>query len=254
MVGVDNPRMQPHLFKQVLRQSKYNILNYNQTFSIILYQRTMKVKIKKKGKTKQYKLISKWSDVTLEKWLRLVEVETESKSKEALETIAALSDIPKQLVKELGIQDVAVIMSRIGELQVEQDSKLKKIIEVEGKEYAFHPDLSEITLGEYADLETFIKNGIENSMPEVMAVLYRPITAKGENGVYTIEAYDGNISIRAEEMKKMSAEQVQSALVFFWSLGKELSKILPLYLMERMNKMGEELQVKVSQKNGVGSE
>ena len=175
----------------------------------------MKVKIKKKGKTKQYNLISSWSDVTLESWLKLIEVETESKSKEALETITALSDIPKQLVKELGIQDVAVIMSRIGELQVEQDSKLKRIIEVEGKEYAFHPDLSEITLGEYADLETFIKNGIENSMPEVMAVLYRPITAKGENGVYTIEAYDGNISIRAEEMKKMSAEQVQSALVFF---------------------------------------
>ena len=214
----------------------------------------MKVKIKKKGKTKQYNLISSWSDVTLESWLKLIEVETESKSKEALETITALSDIPKQLVKELGIKDVAVIMSRIGELQVEQDSKLKRIIEVEGKEYAFHPDLSEITLGEYADLETFIKNGIENSMPEVMAVLYRPITAKGGNGVYTIEAYDGNISIRAEEMKKMSAEQVQSALVFFWSLGNELSKILPLFLMERLNKMGKDLQTKASQKGGGGSE
>ena len=214
----------------------------------------MKVKIKKEGKTKQYNLINSWSDVTLESWLKLIEVETESKSTEALETITALSDIPKQLVKELGIQDVAVIMSRIGELQVEQDSKLKRIIEVEGKEYAFHPDLSEITLGEYADLETFIKNGIENSMPEVMAVLYRPITAKGENGVYTIEAYDGNISIRAEEMKKMSAEQVQSALVFFWSLGNELSKILPLFLMERLNKMGKELQLKTLQKSGGGSE
>ena len=211
----------------------------------------MKVKIKKEGKTKQYKLISKWSDVTLEKWLKLVEVETESKTTEALETIAALSDIPKQLVKELGIQDVAVI---IGELQAEQDSKLKRIIEVEGKEYGFHPSLDDITLGEYADLETFIKNGIENSMPEVMAILYRPITAKGENGVYTIEAYDGNISIRAEEMKKMSAEQVQSALVFFWSLGKELSEILPLFLMERLNKMGKELQLKTSQKSGDGSE
>ena len=214
----------------------------------------MKVKIKKEGKTKQYNVISKWSDVTLENWLKLVEAETGSKTNEALETITALSDIPKQLVKELGIQDVAVIMNRIGELQIEQDSKLKRIIEVEGKEYGFHPDLDSITLGEYADIETFIKDGIENSLPELMAVLYRPITAKGENGVYTIEAYDGNISIRAEEMKKMSAEQVQSSLVFFWSLGKELSKILPLFLMERLNKMGKELQVKVSQKSGDGSE
>ena len=214
----------------------------------------MKVKIKKEGKTKQYKLISKWSDVTLEKWLKLIDVETGSKTKEALETITALSDIPKQLVKELGIQDVAVIMSRIAELQAEQDSSLKKIIEVEGKEYGFHPDLSEITLGEYADLETFIKNGIENSMPEVMAILYRPITEKGENGVYTIEAYDGNISIRTEEMKKMSAEQVQSALRFFFALGNELSKILPSFLMERMNKMGKELQANPLPKSGDGSE
>ena len=214
----------------------------------------MKVKIKKEGKTKQYNVISKWSEVSLENWLKLVEAETGSKTNEALETIAALSDIPKQLVKELGIQDVAVIMNRIGELQQEQDSKLKRIIEVEGKEYGFHPDLDSITLGEYADIETFIKNGIENNLPELCAVLYRPITAKGENGVYTIEAYDGNISIRAEEMKKMSAEQVQSALVFFWNLGKILFEILPLYLMERLNKMGKNLQVKVSQKSGDGSE
>ena len=214
----------------------------------------MKVKIKKEGKTKNYKLISKWSDVTLEKWLKLIEVETGSKSNEAVETIAALSDIPKKLIKELSIGDVAVIMSKVGSLQQEQDNELKRIIEVEGNEYAFHPDLSSITLGEYADLETFIKNGIDDNLPEIMAVLYRPITAKGENGVYTIESYDGNISIRAEEMKKMSAEQVQSALVFFWSLGNELLKILPLYLMERLNKMGKDLETKVSQKDGDGSE
>ena len=213
----------------------------------------MKVKIKKEGKTKQYNVISKWSEVSLEKWLKLVEAEKGSKTNEALETITALSDIPKQLVKELGIQDVAVIMSRIGELQQEQDSKLKRIIEIEGKEYGFHPDLDSITLGEYADIETFIKDGIENSLPELCAVLYRPIVEK-KNDIYIIEAYDGNISIRAEEMKKMSAEQVQSALVFFWNLGNELSKILPLYLMERLNKMVKDLQTKVSASDGDGSE
>ena len=213
----------------------------------------MKVKIKKEGKTKQYNLISSWADVTLEKWIKLIEVKTESKTKEALETITALSDIPKQLVKELGIQDVAVIMSKIGELQVSQKGSLKKIIKVEGKEYGFHPDLSSISLGEYADIETMIKEGADKNLPELMAILYRPITEK-KNGVYTIEAYDGNITIRAEEMKKMSAEQVQSSLVFFWSLGNELLKILPSYLMELTQKIQKDLQTKHSQKDGVGSE
>ena len=214
----------------------------------------MKVKIKKQGKTKEFKLISKWSDVSLEQWLKLIEVETGSKTKEAEETITALSNIPKQLVRELGIQDVALIMSKLSKLQKKQDSSLKRIIEVKGKEYGFHPSLNDITLGEYADIETFIKNGIENSLPELMAVLYRPISAKGENGVYTIQAYDGSIRIRAEEMRKMSAEQVQSALVFFWNFVNELLKIMPLYLMERLNKMGKELQVNPLQKSGVGSE
>ena len=176
----------------------------------------MKVKIKKEGKVKQFKLISKWEDVTLEKWLKLIEFHKGTKSEEAEETIAALSDIPKKLIKQLELKDVAIIMTAIAELQSKQDGSLKNIIEIEGKRYGFHPDLSSITLGEWADLESLMKNDIEKNLPEVMAILYRPITAETENGIYTIEAYDGNITIRTEEMKKMSAEQVQSALVFFY--------------------------------------
>ena len=193
----------------------------------------MKVKVKKEGKVKEFKLISSWEEVSLEKWLQLIDFETGSKTEEAEETIAALSNIPKQLVKELALSDVAVIMSRIAELQQKQDTKLKRIIEIDGVEYGFHPDLSSITLGEYADIETFIKNGIEKHLPELMAVLYRPIKEK-KNDIYIIDAYDGNIRLRTEEMKKMSAQQVQSALVFFYTLGKELSEILPLYLMEQL--------------------
>ncbi len=213
----------------------------------------MKINIKKKGKTKRFKLISSWEEVTLENWLKLIDFQKGTKSKEAEETIAALSTIPKDLIKQLELKDVAVIMSKLSELQAKQDSSLKRVIEVEGKRYGFHPNLSEITLGEFADLETMIKNDIEKNMPEVMAILYRPIFDE-ENDVYTIEAYDGDISIRAEQMKKMSAEQVQSALLFFYNLGKELSMTLPLYLMERLKEMKEQSPPIASQKDGVGLE
>ena len=214
----------------------------------------MKVKIKKQGKVKEFKLINKWSEVTLSKWLKLIDFHNGSKSSEATETIAALSDIPKKLIKQLELKDVAVIMGRVAELQQKQNSSLKRIIEVEGKEYGFHPDLDSITLGEYADIETFIKNDIEKHLPELMAILYRPITERGENKVYTIQAYDGNIRIRAEQMKKMSAEQVQSALVFFYHLGNVLLTTLPSYLMERLKEMKMQSQQNPSQKSGDGSE
>jgi hypothetical protein len=212
----------------------------------------MKVKIKKEGNTKEFNLIKTWSDVTLEKWVKLVDLHKGSRSNEALETITALSDIPKQLVNELGIKDVAIIMDKIAELQRKSDGRLRNVITVEGKDYGFHANLEDITLGEWADIETFIKLGIEKQMPEIMAVLYRPIIER-KNDKYIIEAYDGNITIRAEEFKKMKAEQVQSAMVFFWNLGNELLKILPLYLTERVKKIQELLKDRTLQTNGVTS-
>ena len=213
----------------------------------------MKVQIKKQDKTETFNLIDSWSDVTLEKWMQVIDIETGSKSKEAEKTIAALSDIPKSLVKELSLRDVAVIMGKIAELQSKQNTLFKKIFEIDGIEYGMHPDLSEITLGEYADIESFIEGGFEKNMPDLMAILFRKVTAR--NGeAYTIEAYDGNITIRAEEMKKMSAEQVQASLFFFSNLGKELLKILPSYLMERTQEKVTELQTEISQNDGDGSE
>jgi hypothetical protein len=173
----------------------------------------------------------------LETWLKLIEFQTGSKSKEAEETIAAMSDIPKQLINQLSLKDVAVIMEKISELQAEQNSSLKKIIEIDGVEYGFMPDLDSITLGEYADLETFIKNGIEEQLPEVMAVLYRPVTEKTDSGVYTIEKYGGDLTIRAEQMKKMSAEQVQSALVFFYNFVSVSFLTLESFLTMKQKEM-----------------
>ena len=196
----------------------------------------MKVKIKKEGKVKEFKLIDSWSDVNLSTWLKLIEFETGTKTEEATETIAVLSDIPRQLIKELTLSDVVAIMSKIGELQAKQDTKLKRIITINDIEYGFHPDLDSISLGEYADIEQFIKNGIDKNLPELMSVLYRPIKLK-KNDIYIIDPYDGDIRLRAEEMKQMTAEQVQSALVFFYNFVKVLSEILQSYLMERLKEM-----------------
>ena len=191
----------------------------------------MKVKIKKEGKVKEFKLINSWEEVTLEKWLQLIDFETGTKTEEATETIAALSDIPRRLVKELALSDVANIMSKVAELQQKQDTKLKRIIEINDIEYGFHPDLDSISLGEYADIEQFIKNGIESNLPSLMAVLYRPIKEK-KNDIYIIDAYDGDIRMRTEEMKQMSAEQVQSALVFFYIFVKALCEILQSFSIQ----------------------
>ena len=213
----------------------------------------MQIKINKEGKKTNYNLIKSWNDVTLDKWVKLISRRDKTKTQDALDTISVLSDIPKKLINELAIGDVAILLKRIAELQAKEDTKLKKIIKVDGIEYGFHPNLEEISLGEYADIETYLKNGVENNLTKLMAVLYRPITER-DGKDYSIEAYGKSDSrMRAKKFEKMKARDVNSSLVFFWTFVKELSTILPSYLMEQNLMMIDNLLMTNSQTSGVGS-
>ena len=180
----------------------------------------MKVRIKQDGKKKEFNLIKKWEDVTLDRWVKLINHKGKTKSADARVTIEALSDIPATVIDKLDLATIVVILNSLATMQKSENSSLREIIEIEGKEYGFHPDLDSITLGEFADLETYMQD-MEKNLPEIMAVLFRPIVAK-EGDYYQIEAYDGEIKLRAEVMRKISAEKVQDALVFFYNFGEIL--------------------------------
>ncbi len=214
----------------------------------------MQIKINKEGKQQNFNLIKSWGDVTLDKWVKLINKKEKTKSQEALDTISILSDIPKKVINELSVEDIAVILKRIAYLQEKDNSKLKKIFKLNDIEYGFHPNLEEITLGEYADIETYLKNGIENNLTKLMAVLYRPVTERdGDN--YSIEAYGtSNSRMRAEKFKKMKASDVNNALVFFWILGKELLIALQQFLMEQNQEILNKVQMSSLQTSGVGLE
>tara|TARA_R110000787_G_scaffold181841_1_gene293856 strand:+ start:168 stop:812 length:645 start_codon:yes stop_codon:yes gene_type:complete len=212
----------------------------------------MQIKINKEGKKKNYNLIKSWNDVTLDKWVKLITKKNKLKAKEAQNTISVLSDIPKKLINELAIGDVAILLKRISDLQAKENTKLNKIITINDIKYGFHPNLEELTLGEYADIETYLNNGLEDNIDKIMAVLYRPITEEVE-GKYSIEAYGkSDLRMRAEKFKKMKAKDISNCLLFFWTFVKELSNILPLYLMERNQMMIDKLSQSNLQTSGVG--
>jgi hypothetical protein len=213
----------------------------------------MKVKINKEGKVKEFKLIDKWEDVTIETYSKLMTFTNGTKSSEALATLTELSNIPKELLNQLELKHIVLMLEKLSQLQSQEDTTLKNIIEINGVEYGFMPDLDSISLGQYADIETFIKNGIDKNLPELMAVLYSPIKLK-KNDIYIIEPYDGDIRLRAEEMKQMSATQVHSALVFFYHFGSVLLTIMQLSLIEVLQEMKTQLQVNPLPTSGIGTE
>lgn len=87
-----------------------------------------------------------------------------------------------------------------------------------GVDYAFIPDLQQITLGEYIDLEDYIINAKDWS--KAMAVMFRPVKQRVRD-LYDIEPYIGDK--RAQETAKdFPASAFITATVFFYSLSKQL--------------------------------
>ena len=77
-------------------------------------------------------------------------------------------------------------------LAILKDSETKTYyrIKVDGKEYGLNPKLNELTVGEMADIEEYLKDGQWNNIEKVLAILYRPIiNQKGK--FYQIESYNG---------------------------------------------------------------
>jgi hypothetical protein len=126
----------------------------------------------------------------------------------------------------------------------EEKPDLVKSFYLGGVEYGFVPDLDEITLGEYIDLDTYM--GDWDNIHTAMNVLYRPIKQKlGDK--YLIEDY--NIETK-DLLLQMPMDAVFGSIIFFYHLGIDLSKTMMNYLENKEEK--QLLQELGFQKSGDG--
>ena len=93
-----------------------------------------------------------------------------------------------------------------------------------GVEYGIIPDLDEMSLGEYIDLDTYI--GDWQNMQIAMNVLYRPISKKiGDK--YLINEYTLDAK---EKLEEIPMDIVLGSIFFLYNLGIDLSKTMVNYL------------------------
>jgi hypothetical protein len=90
-------------------------------------------------------------------------------------------------------------------------------------EFGFIPDLDEMSLGEYIDLDN--NASVWERMHVAMNVLYRPVKTS-KLGKYNIEDY--NVK-NPEVMKDMPLDAAIGSLFFFYNLGIELANHTILY-------------------------
>ena len=101
-------------------------------------------------------------------------------------------------------------------LVLESTPELVKNFTHKGVEYGFIPDLDNITLGEFIDLDNTL--GDWEKMLTAMSVLYRPITEK-KGQKYLIEPYKGEEN---QALETMPLDAVISSMLFFYHLSNEL--------------------------------
>ncbi len=169
------------------------------------------------------------NEVTLgqyQKYLKIAENNPEGNFLDA-KMIEIFCGIPLSDSYKLKMSSAAAIVDIITEL-LNQTPKHTERFKLNGIEYGFIPDLDEVSLGEYIDLDNNVSSW--EQMHVAMNVLYRPIktskssfffTSSNTNGKYNIEEYDVK---NPEKMKDMPLGAAIGSVVFFLHLGMELSE------------------------------
>jgi len=169
------------------------------------------------------------SEIKLHQYQKFLKIVEENDESDFLnhKMIQIFCGIDLNIVNQMRQKDVDDAINILGNL-FKQLPALTTKFELNGKTFGFIPNLDEMSSGEYMDLDGYISNW--EDMHKAMAVLYRPITQTLGNK-YLIENYEGSDKY-SELMKDVPLNVTFGAVVFFWSLGKELLKSTMDYLTE----------------------
>jgi hypothetical protein len=172
------------------------------------------------------------ADLSVQQYKLLAEIKFEENSTEWLiESIGILCNLTKEQTDQLTLPEVeriAIIVSKLNN-EDENNQELQRKIEYKGKKYGFHPNLSKLTVGEFADLETYCGGGFLKNLSEILCILYRPIKTEGGD-FYTIEKYEGETFPTFWDDLRMDV--VLGAVNFFLSIGVTLTTDLTNSLVE----------------------
>ena len=159
------------------------------------------------------------NEVTLgqyQKFLKIAENNPDGSFLEA-KMIEIFCGIPLSESYKLKMSSAAAIVDILNELLSQTPKHLERF-KMNDIEFGFVPDLDELSLGEYIDLDNNVSKW--EQMHIAMNVLYRPIKTS-KVGKYNIEEYDIN---DPEKMKDMPLGAAIGSVFFFLNLGLELSK------------------------------
>ena len=187
----------------------------------------------------EIKVPQNWSAVTLRKYLELVkDMEVYKDTPEAVDAALFhhLCGIDPSYLSKLDISIYTDIREQLYKLMAIDDSPLKRKIKIDGVEFGFEPNLSQMEYGAYLDLQSHKEIKIDENWPKIMNILYRKVTNQ-IGSLYEIETYSAKDN--TEKFLDITMDVHFGAMFFFLhtlmdllkdtqkSLNQELEEIYP---------------------------
>ena len=163
-----------------------------------------------------------WKDITLGTYLEMQNDLENYRDDEEAQTalmLIHLCKIQPEYLKSLSAESYNLLRSKLGGFISPEGIQLKKFIQIDGREYGFEPNLSQMSYGAYADITANDTITIDKNWAKVMSILYRPVVEKSGDK-YRIEPYTGEI--RDKLFLQTDMETNWGALFFFLNLQTDL--------------------------------
>ena len=162
------------------------------------------------------------NEITLGQYQEFSKLDNNTKISPAeiqLKMIQIFCNVSELVARGMRATDIAEICEMLNNM-FDTEHQLVSKFKLNGVNYGFIPELDDMSFGEYMDLDTFI--GDNDNIHRAANVLFRPIEFK-RGDRYTIKEYDSNTS---EIAKDFPLDAVLGAIVFFYTLGKDLSVVM----------------------------
>jgi hypothetical protein len=180
----------------------------------------------------EIKVPTSWSAVTLEKYLKLQKDMEIYKDEEGAYTAILfhhLCEFPVELITKIDVDTYSKIKRDLAGFLNSTELPLQRIITLDGIEYGFEPNLSQMSYGAYVDISKYETLAIDDKWSEIMSILYRPVTKK-QGKLYDIQTYKGEID--KEKFLNVGMDVHFGALFFFKNLLMDLLSDIQKSLMQ----------------------
>ena len=173
-----------------------------------------------------------FSAITLKQYIQFQkDMDTHEGNTEAQDAFLVynLTGMTPDMLKELDGEVISNIRKDLTKLLQKTDYPLQRNITLEGVEYGFEPNLSQMPYGAYLDISKFENIQLNDDWPTILSILYRPVK-KRKGALYEIEQYNGVEPWDEDKWWEVGMDFHFGCFFFFIRLYKDLVKGTLSYL------------------------